>query len=130
MPFLVSERLIPVKESAALLLPHTGEALAAINRTVGLGLEGNLRLAAASSAGSGKILAGTAGCGLAGIPAGLAALRLILEAALRIELLLASGEHELLAAFLAYKCLVFVHDLFPLFDSFAQARNKPTVLGL
>ena len=43
------------------LLTHLGEALAAIDRTVGLGLKGNLGLAAAGSANSGEILAGTAG---------------------------------------------------------------------
>ena len=115
---------------AALLLTHASEALAAVNRTIGLGLEGNLCLAAAGSTSGGEVLTGAAGSLLASVTAGLAALRLVLEAALRIELLLTGGEHELLAAFLAYKCLVFVHDLFPLFDSFAQARNKPTVLGL
>ena len=43
-----------------------------------------------------------AGSGLAGIPASLAALRLILEASLCIEFLLSSGEHELVAALFAY----------------------------
>ena len=83
------------------LLTHLGEALAAIDRTVGLGLEGNLGLAAAGSANSGEVLAGTAGSVLASVTAGLAALGLVLEAALRIELLLTGGEHELLAALLA-----------------------------
>ena len=44
-----------------------GEALAAIDRTVGLGLKGNLGLAAAGSANSGEVLAGTAGSVLAGV---------------------------------------------------------------
>jgi len=86
----------------SLLLAHLGEALAAVNRTIGLGLEGNLRLAAAGSTDSGEVLAGATGSGLAGITAGLAALGLILEAALSIELLLTSGEHELLAALFAH----------------------------
>ena len=47
------------------LLTHLGEALAAIDRTVGLGLKGNLGLAAAGSANSGEVLAGTAGSVLA-----------------------------------------------------------------
>jgi hypothetical protein len=87
------------KESA--VLSHLGEAVAAVNRTVALGLEGNLGLAAAGSAGSGEILTGTAGSVLAGVTAGLAALGLILEASLCIELLLTGGEHELVATFFA-----------------------------
>ena len=83
------------------LLSHLGEALAAIDRTVRLGLKGNLRLAAAGSANSGEILTGTTGGSLAGVAAGLAALGLVLEAALSIELLLTGGEHELLAALFA-----------------------------
>ena len=50
----------------------------------------------------GEIFPGAAGSGLAGIPASLAALRLILEASLCIEFLLSSGEHELVAALFAY----------------------------
>ena len=80
---------------------HLGEALAAVHRTVSLGLKGNLGFAAASSADSGEILARATGSGLAGIAASLAALRLILEAALSIELLLTSGKHELLATLFA-----------------------------
>ena len=48
---------------------------------------------------------------LAGVTAGLAALGLVLEAALRIELLLTGGENELFAALFAYQGLVFVHLL-------------------
>jgi len=92
------------------LLTHTSKALAAVDRPIGLGLEGNLGLAAAGSAGRSEILAGAAGGLLAGITAGLAALGLVLEAALGIELLLTGGEHELLATFLTYQSLVFVHD--------------------
>ena len=83
------------------LLTHLGKTLAAVHRTVRLRLEGNLGLAAAGSTSSGKILTGATGSSLAGIAAGLAALRLILEAALSIELLLTGGEHELLAALFA-----------------------------
>jgi len=86
----------------SLLIAHLGEALAAINGTVRLGLEGNLRLAAAGSANSGEVLAGAAGGVLASITAGLAALGLILEATLSVELLLTGGEHELLAALFAH----------------------------
>ena len=81
---------------------HLSEALAAENGTVGLGLEGNLCFAAATSAGSGEELTGATGSVLASVTAGLAALGLILEAALCVELLLTSGEHELVAALFAH----------------------------
>ena len=80
---------------------HLSEALAAEHRAIGLGLEGNLGLAAATGAGSGEELTGCTGGVLAGITAALAALGLILEATLSVESLLASGEHELLAALFA-----------------------------
>jgi len=83
------------------LLAHFSEAVTAINRTVALGLEGHPRFAAAGSANGGKVLAGATGGVLASITASLAALGLVLEAALSIELLLACGEHELVAALLA-----------------------------
>lgn len=51
---------------------HLSEALAAVHRTVGLGLERNLRLAAAHGADSGEELAGATGRILAGVAAGLA----------------------------------------------------------
>ena len=78
------------------------KALAAEHGTVGLGLEGNLSLAAATCAGSGEELTGTTGSILASVTASLAALGLILEATLCVELLLASGEYELIAALFAY----------------------------
>ena len=80
---------------------HLSEALAAENGTVGLGLEGNLGFVAATSAGSGEELTGATGSILASVTAGLAALGLVLEAALCVELLLTSGEHELVAALFA-----------------------------
>ena len=83
------------------VLSHASKALAAVNGSVRLGFEGNLRLATASSAGSGEILTGTAGSVLASIAAGLAALGLILEASFGVELLLTGGENELGATFLA-----------------------------
>ena len=82
-------------------LSHLGEAVAAVNRTIALGLEGHAGLAAASCAGSGEVLTGTTGSVLAGVAAGLAALGFVLEASLGIELLLTGGEHELRATFLA-----------------------------
>ena len=79
---------------------HLSEALAAEHGAIGLGLEGNLGLAA-TGAGSGEELSGCTGGVLAGITAALAALGLILEATLSVESLLASGEHELIAALFA-----------------------------
>jgi hypothetical protein len=83
------------------LLSHLSKALAAVDGTIGLGLKGNLGLAAAGSTGSSKELPGTAGRVLAGVTAGLAALGLILEAALSVELLLTGGKNELFAALFA-----------------------------
>ena len=81
---------------------HLSEALAAEHGTVGLGLEGNLCLATATGASSGEELTGATGAVLTSITASLAALGLILEATLCVELLLASGEYELIAALFAY----------------------------
>ena len=80
---------------------HLSEALAAENGTIGLGLEGNLSLAAATCAGSGEELTGTAGSVLASVTASLAALGLVLEAALCVEFLLTGGENEFVAALFA-----------------------------
>ena len=88
---------------------HAGEAIAAVNRAIGLRLERNTRFAAAGSAGSGVILSRATGGVLAGVTAGLAALRLILEATLCVEFLLTGGENELFATFFADQRLVFVH---------------------
>ena len=92
----------PQSRNLSALLAHLGKAIAAIHRTIALGLERHSGLAAAVGAGSGEVLPRTAGSVLAGVTAGLAALRLVLEAALRIELLLTGGEHELLAALFAH----------------------------
>ena len=80
---------------------HTSKAVAAVYRTIGLGLKRNLCLAAAISAGSGEELSGTTGCILTSVAAGFAALGLILEAALCVELLLAGSENEFVAALFA-----------------------------
>ena len=88
-----------------------GEAIAAVDRTVGLRLERDASLAAASRAGSGEVLSGATGRVLTSVAAGLAALGLVLEAALRIKLLLTGGENELIAALFAYQGLVLVHLL-------------------
>ena len=66
---------------------HLSEALAAEHGTVSLGLEGHLGLTAAAGAGSGEELTGGAGGVLASVTACLAALGLVLEAALCVELL-------------------------------------------
>ena len=91
------------------LVLHLSEALAAEHGTVGLGLEGNLSLAAATSAGSCEELTGTTGGVLTSITAVLATLGLVLEATLSVESLFASGEHELIAALFANQILIFVH---------------------
>ena len=83
------------------LCTHLSEALAAVYGTVGLGLEGNLCLAAATGASSSKEFAGTTGGVLASVTACLAALGLVLEAALSVEFLLTSGEGEFVAALFA-----------------------------
>ena len=80
---------------------HLSEALAAVHGTVSLGLEGHLGLAAAAGAGCGEELTGGTGGVLASVTASLAALGLVLEAALCVELLLTGGEHELVAALLS-----------------------------
>ena len=80
---------------------HASEAIAAVNGTIGLGLEGNLCLATASGANSSEELAGTTGSVLASVAASLAALGLILETALSVELLLTGGEHELVTTLFA-----------------------------
>ena len=81
---------------------HLSEALAAVHGTVGLGLKGNLGLADATSAGSGEEFTGATSVVLAGVTASLAALGLILEATLCIELLLTGSENEFVAALFAY----------------------------
>ena len=83
------------------LCTHLSEALAAEYGTVGLGLEGNLCLAAATGASSSEELTGTASVVLTGIPASFAALGLVLETTLSVEFLLTSGEYELIAALFA-----------------------------
>jgi len=80
---------------------HLSEALAAEYGAVGLGLEGNLCFAATTSTGSSEELTGTTGAVLASVTAGLAALGLILETTLSVELLLASSENEFIAALFA-----------------------------
>lgn len=95
---------------SSLLALARGIALAAIDRSVLGRLEGNLCLFAAGCADSGEHLTVCFASVLSLVAAGLASLRLVLEAFLGIELLLTCSERKLLAAFLAYKDLVLVHD--------------------
>ena len=92
-----------------LLLLHLGEALRAVDRAVLTGLEGDPGLTAAVGADSGVHLALGAGVVLAGVAAGLAALGLVDEASLSVELLFTSGENELGSTFFACECFVLVH---------------------
>ena len=108
--------LLSISSMFLCFLAHLCKALAAVYGSVRLGLERNLCLTTTCCTNSGEILTGTASCILASITAGLAALGLILEAALCIELLLTSGEHEFLATLFAYQCLVFVHVFTLSFD--------------
>ncbi len=98
-----------------LFLSHLSEAFAAIDRSVRLGLKRNFSLFAAGCANCCVILTGSASSGFAVVTAGLAALGLILESTLSVELLLTGSENELVAAFLAYHCFVFEHVIDPLF---------------
>ena len=86
-----------------------GKAGAAVNGTVGLGLERDLGGSAALCAD--RIVHHTlaAGSVLASLTAGLAAGGLILETLFGVKLLLAGGENEFSAAVLANQCLVFKH---------------------
>lgn len=109
-----------------LLLANLCKALAAINRPVRLWLERHLRLTPAPGTGCGKILPRTTSRCLTRVSAGFATLRLILESPLRVEFLFTGSKHELLATFLTYKRLVFVHD-FPLLESsFRLEHTSPT----
>ena len=87
-----------------------GEALAAVNRAVTGGLEGNSCFLAALGADSSEHLSGSTIGSLAGVTASLASLGLVYEASLSVELLLTSGEDELIAALFASQSLVSVHD--------------------
>ena len=94
------------------------EAIAAVDGAITAGLEGNLALLAALGANCiihGAL--GTSSNALTGCTAGSAALGLVLEAALCIELLLTCGEDEFLAAILANDGLVFVHGCLPHFGN-------------
>jgi len=77
------------------------KALAAVNRSVGLGFKRNPRFISAFGADSGEELSRASGGGFTRVAALLAALGLVLESALGIELLLTRGENELFSALFA-----------------------------
>ena len=86
------------------------EASAAVDRTIVFGNERDLGGSAALCADRVIHLALTAALILASIPAVPAANGLILEALLRVELLLTSGENEFRAAILANQYFVLEHE--------------------
>lgn len=95
-----------------LLALHRGEALAAVDGTIFLGLEGHLRLGAAIGAHGVVHFARAVVVvprSLMGLTALTAAGGLILEALLGVERLFTGRENELIAAVFAYQRLVFVH---------------------
>jgi hypothetical protein len=69
--------------------PNAGKAFTAVDRAVGFGLEGHPRITTAGCTYGGVILTRTARGVLASITTGFATLRLVLEAPLSIEFLLA-----------------------------------------
>ena len=83
---------------------HLGEALAAVNRTVRLGLKGDPSLAAAGSAGGSEVLGGHGprSCGRHGRPCSAGPRS---GSQLRVELLLTGGKGELIAALLHTRIL-------------------------
>ena len=89
-----------------------GKAFAAVNGSVFTGLEGNLCNAAAFVTGSFEPFAFAAVGVFACITASLAALGLVYETFFSIEFLFACCEYEFFAAFLAFECFVFVHEIY------------------
>jgi len=87
------------------------EAIAAVNRTVGAGLKGNLALLAALGANGVKHLTFAAlTVSILSCHAAIsAALRLVSETFFSVELLLTCSKSEFLSAILADEGLVFVH---------------------
>lgn len=115
MPFFLNLRLIEYlniekrrasqhafhsNQLSLLIFLHLREAVAAKYRTVFTGTERNSRLTAAIGTGGREHFTVRLGSVLPRIPAALASLGLVYKALFRIELLFASGEHELLSAFL------------------------------
>ena len=88
------------------------EAFAAVNGSVFAGLEGNLRYTTAFVTGSFEPFAFSTGSVFACVTASLAALGLVNETLFSIEFLFACCEYEFFAAFLAFECFVFVHEIY------------------
>ena len=84
------------------------EASAAVNRTVGRRLEGDLSFAAAVCANSSEVLAGSLACVLLSVTACLASLGLVQKALFVVESLFACGEYEFIAAIFANQRFVNV----------------------
>ena len=105
------------------------EAVAAVNRTLILRLEGNLSLLAALRADHlvhlARLSAVTVAAAL--VAAITAAGRLVFKTLLGIELLLTCGESEFLATFLAYQRLVFEsHKIIPLLNELVYLQAFPS----
>ena len=84
------------------VLLHCCEAIAAINRAIAGGLEGNLCFFAAVSASGSEILSCLSGSVLLCVSAGFASLGFVLESFLGVEFLFTGGENEFVATFFAY----------------------------
>ena len=97
------------------------KAFAAIHRSVISRLEGHFGLGAAVGANGGVHLSLLLRRILSGVTAGLASLRLVLEASFCIEFLLTGSEHELRATVFAHQGLVFVHSFSLALVSFAPS---------
>ena len=101
---------IPPQKSLETCCALRVEAVTAVNRTIRLRLERDFRILAALGADHmehltlAAVLITTAATLVTAVTA---ACRLVLKALLCIELLLTGREHEVVAAFLAYECLVF-----------------------
>lgn len=96
-------------EQSRLLRLHCCIAFAAVYGAIVGRLERNLCFfSALCTNGCEKLLLGSCRI-LSCISAGFASLRLILEASLCIEFLLACSKYEFSTAFLAYQCFVLIH---------------------
>lgn len=98
-----------------LAVSNGGVALAAIDGTVVLGKEGNLRVRTTVGTNGFVHFARATGVavGFVRLAAFPAAGRLVLEASFRVEFLFACGERELLPAVTAYQSFVLVHEWKP-----------------
>ncbi len=118
-------KLLPWNAIKLLLTLHLCKAIAAVYRSVTVGLERNFSFPSALVAYCCEHFSGFACCILACIAASLASLGLILESLLCVKFLLACCEYEIVAAFLALKGLVLVHLVFPRFKN----MEKISALG-